>query len=156
MKLSSIAIDSEKAENGIWKEVVVGTGFECLIARHNNSRFRAEVERRIIDLTRSQKQEPTAAQISAATLQAFCTHILLGWRGMEDDDDQPIEYSAEKAFEILSDPEFADLREAVESVATDQKAYRRESNLGNSESSSSGGSSTKAKSTGTSEDIEEA
>jgi len=152
MKLSSIAIDSDKSENGIWKEVALGTGFECLIARHTNSRFRAELERRLMDITRESSKEPTAKQYSDATLKAFCSHILLDWRGIEDDDDQPIPYSSEKAYEILSNPEYADLREAIENVSTSEKAYRREANLGNLKGSSGGGLKTESKPTGTSEE----
>ena len=150
MKLSTIAVDTDKAENGIWKELVVGMGFECLIARHNNSRFRAEIERRVVDISRDKNREPTAAEYSEATLRSLCSKVLLNWRGLEDDDDQPIPYSPEKAYEILSDPEYADLRDAVEEISGSQKEYRRVQNLGNSQGSSDGGLKTKKTTTGTS------
>lgn len=131
MKLGTVAVDTAKSEDGIWREVVRGTGFECRIARHNNSRFRAALESRIIDLSRDSQKEPTAEQYAEATLMAFCSCVLVDWRGLEDDDDKPIDYSPEKAFEILSDPQYADLRESIESISQDQKAYRRVENEGN-------------------------
>ena len=36
------------------------------------------------------------------SLRVFCDTVLLNWRGVEDENDQPIDYSPEEGFKLLS------------------------------------------------------
>lgn len=131
MKLSRLAVDTDKSENGIWREIGHGSGFEVRIARANNSKFRAAVEREVLNIVRNSSGMPGAEEQSDATLRAFCAHIVLDWRGLEDDEGNAIPYSPETAYKILSDPAYVDVRSGIEAVANNEKAYRREVAVGN-------------------------
>ena len=53
-------------------------------------------------------------------------YLLLDWRNLIGDDDQPIPYSPEKALELLNDPEMADFRELILNLSSESELFRKE------------------------------
>jgi hypothetical protein len=51
-----------------------------------------------------------------------------GWEGLEDDNDQPVPYSPEKALEVLSLPEMLDVRRQVQQFASVRANFFRGEN----------------------------
>ena len=52
--------------------------------------------------------------------------VLLDWRNILGEDGKPIDYTEEKAYSILNDPEYHLVHSFVFGVAIDESEYRRE------------------------------
>jgi len=57
---------------------------------------------------------------------AAAEHLLRGWRGLEDDSDESLEYSPAVALELFVDPELYDLYDFVLEKAGDWQEYLKE------------------------------
>lgn len=123
-KLNSLRIDAKKVSNGVWCKYQ--DDIEFLIARKENPQFHEFMEEEIA---------PHLASIRAGTFdkeldkkitkKAIAHTVLLGWKGLEDDEGKPIKYSPEKALEILEDPEFSDIYKFILMMSNSQELYRR-------------------------------
>jgi hypothetical protein len=124
-KLSQLAVDTTKSEDGVWIEF--GAGFELLIARANNAAFKAELARLVKPYQREIAREGMSSRHATdAHTKAQAKCVVLNWRGLEDEDGEPIPYSPEKAFEILSDPRYPELKEFVDIESNNLDNFRAE------------------------------
>lgn len=125
MKLSKFKIDHNVAEEGQW--VDIGDGVELKIARMGNRKYN-ETIRRLSKPHKYQIDNDTLPQeISEEIMnKAVAECILLDWKGLEDDDGQPINYSRQKAFELLSDPDLAPFKRQVIGIAQTDETFRNE------------------------------
>jgi len=122
MKLSEFRRREEVGQAGVW--VDLGEGLRVKVARmsRTNVNYRNALQQlgrphRSLVRRTGEMPEDVAEQI---TLEAAAKHILLGWEGLVEDDGTEIEYSPEKALEVLTEfPEFTDLVfEAAQDLAT--------------------------------------
>lgn len=123
-KLNSLRIDAKKVSGGVWCKYE--NDIEFLIARKPNPAFDEFMENEI---------GPHLASIRAGTFdkeldrqitkKAIAHTVLLGWENLQDDEGNDIPYSPEKAFEILTDPEFADIYKFILIMSSSQDLYRR-------------------------------
>ena len=60
------------------------------------------------------------------SIEAMAHHVLLGWKDIEDDDGNPLEYSPETALELLRDPGLRDLYQFVLTQANERALFRQE------------------------------
>ena len=123
MKISSLAIDKSKEEEGVWQDI--GEGAKLLVARSGNNKYqdflRQQIKPHQNRLRRNSLPDDVLEDI---TLRAMAKFILLGWSGILDDDEKEIEYSEEKAKELMRDfPEFKDI---VSSLASDFESFKLE------------------------------
>lgn len=134
MKLTSMKTDPAKVEAGMWIGDIPDMGDLKLKVRPIGNPDYQRLYGRLVDATPRQHKPggvvdfETRQQISARTLAET---VLLGWEGLEDDDGKPLPYTADKAKELLSDPNLSAFRDAVAwagSVARDQS-------IGNAEDS---------------------
>ena len=65
--------------------------------------------------------------IDEVTNRCVAKTVLLGWRNLEDDDGNPIEYSHEKALELLRDPTLMVFKEFVEGEARALDHFKEDS-----------------------------
>lgn len=123
-KLSSIKRDVEKASQGIWRSF---EGIEFCIARIDNPDAKKEIRRlaRLERMTRKGKVDDEAAEKNLAVVIAKT--VIKGWRNLEDDEGKPIPFSVETATKIIADPAYAELRDWIVAVATEDEAFRAES-----------------------------
>lgn len=122
-KISRFATDPNKELTGVW--LPMGGGIEVLVARLGNPEFNAFVTRTGKALgpgVRSGNVDPKDAE--DLTKRAVAKHVLLGWKNLEDDDDQPIPFSSEKALEIFN--EFPEFFRSVMNLASDVDNFRRD------------------------------
>lgn len=142
MKLGQMMVDPERATSGAWCRYQGDAEF--LIGRANGpkameamvSHMRPHVADGVRDLAELPEREQQRIR-----LEVVCDGVLLGWRGIEDDDGAPIEFSRQKAREILSKPEAIALLEWIElqSVTIDNfRAVASEKLAGKSGPASSG------------------
>jgi len=124
-KLSSLRSDAQKESEGVWVEWEAGVSL--LIARLNNSGFQARVRA----LTAKHTKRIRAGtfpdeEMEEISKSAMAHHVLLGWKNIEDDDGNALEYSVEKAEELLCEPDLRDLYQFVLTQANERELYRRD------------------------------
>lgn len=115
MKVNSAAVQS-----GRW--VSIGkyfSGVEVKVRGFKNKDYQRELLRMMSDVPLADRvkiaSDPEFSDKLDIELAASC--ILLDWRGLEDDNGEPLAFSRDKAFEILSDPDYIEFREAVDFAA---------------------------------------
>lgn len=136
-KLRTLAADAAKEKEGVW--VPYADGVEFKIARAKNKEFRAKLMTIIRGLRRKQKKfervsDPDAVNMVLQNADEFresiapavASHILLGWKNVEDDDGKPMEYTPEKGTEILSDNTYEDVLTFILEVSNESELYRAE------------------------------
>jgi len=104
MKLSAIRADLDKELQGAW--VPYAGDIVLKIARWNNERCQ-EVYRRLLDERKVLlgAKELTDEQRIDVQKEVAAQTILVDWKGVEDDDGQPIPYSSDTALEWFRDKE---------------------------------------------------
>lgn len=147
MKMSSIAIDPTKREEGAWVSDIPELpgvrlkvrGAECAEARKLRTLLIEQIPRQ--KRIRGRLDAEDQDQITSAVLHRV---LLLDWDGIEDEQDQPVPYSKEQALEYLTDARFTVFRSgalwAANVVAEDQETSKVD-DVGNSSKSSAGSSS---------------
>ncbi len=124
-KLTTLRLDSDKSLSGIW--VDYGLGIRFRIARWGSPRVQSYLgemqSQRRADLIdpKSARARKVGEEMVRRTL-AF--RVLTGWENIEDDAGEPIPFSGEKAYEILSDPAYEEIADFVTRVAHDAEAFR--------------------------------
>lgn len=123
MKISSLAVDKKKEEEGVWSDI--GEGAKILVARSGNSKYqeclRLSIRPHQNRLRRNSLPDDVLENL---TINAMSRHILLDWSGILDDQNEPITHSIEMAKDLLTDyPEF---REIVSSASSDFESYKLE------------------------------
>lgn len=138
MDLIQLAVSPERELGGAevfpWNDETM-----LLIARYNNQKFRAMQARLLEPYIRKQgRKGVTDKQAEKILVKCMAKTILLGWENLKVEG-QLVEYSEDKAIELLSDPRLADFKEIVMFESQSLEHYRLESleeDLGNLEASS--------------------
>lgn len=60
------------------------------------------------------------------TKEAMAYTVVVGWRGIEDDDDQPVPYSPKQCLEYFNDPDLYDFYQFCRTEAADLGGLERE------------------------------
>lgn len=121
LRLSDFKSDKRKVNGGVWVEV--GGGAQILVARLPNDAHRDLVIRLMAPHRHfEQRGVDVPDDITRAIgLKAMAQTVLLGWRGIIDDDGTEIPYSVEEAMKALEIEDFAAL---VMTNAGNRKLYR--------------------------------
>lgn len=122
MDLRNVRIDTESEVKGVWVEIDNQT--KLLIASAKSPAYkkvlRDALRTEIDKLNGEQLDEEKIDEISTEIL---AEHILLGWEGLTEGG-EPIVYSTEKAYDILTDKAFRQFKEFVVSKADDISLFR--------------------------------
>ena len=140
MKFSSFKTNLDAEREGVWEDI--GGGAALLVARAGNP----EHEETIARLERKMRPQSMAADAELPiplrqeiAIQAMVANILLGWRGLLDDDGKEIPYSREKAEELLRGAR--DFRQLVANLSMERRRFQNEltaDTVGNSKLNSIG------------------
>lgn len=117
-KLTTLKVDLALQDEGV--RVNYG-GIDLTVARANRPAY--------MEAARKHKKMVRDGEISQAEAEELMKELaaeflLLGWKGMEDDDGKPIPYSKEKALEIFKDPQLNDFYLFVIMTANNRENYR--------------------------------
>jgi hypothetical protein len=119
MKLNDMRVNSTAIQSGRW--VSIGKFFPGVAVKvrgFKNKDYQRELLRKMSDIPMTERikmaSDPDFSDKLDIDLMSSC--ILLDWRGLEDDNG-PLAFSQEKAFEILSNPDFVEFREAIDFAA---------------------------------------
>lgn len=149
--LRAMGTDPNKEKSGAWisiqgKDVPEEERAMLCIARIGNEGYTKAMEpmtRKVTEIaTRnasSARSKGTPDQIDDAEWNeaqtiALSRHVLLGWKNLTLDN-TPVEYSEQKAYDLLSDPRLKSFRNLVLELARDEENFRldfAEEALGNS------------------------
>ncbi|PJI56007.1 hypothetical protein CTI14_00290 [Methylobacterium radiotolerans] len=151
MKLSSLKVNSTRAEQGDWVGDLPQMGDLRLKVRgFSNTDYAAFLAKEGAAVPRDQREGgrrdgPILPKVRDGILiRGMVEHILVDWDGLTDDAEQPLPFSKERAMELLADPDFRPFRDAVAYAATiveEVEADKVEAVAGNSPPASDGKSS---------------
>ena len=122
-KLKELFVDPVVVKDGRWVDYLCGV--KLRVARFGNdahSAFLREAYAPHRKETREGKLDPAVA--TEIGRRGVAQYVLRDWSGLEDDDGQPLKYSAEKALELFAHPKLADLYAFVVEAARHEDAYR--------------------------------
>lgn len=147
VKLKLLRIDSELERLGRWFPYPAVAGVSFLIARMGNPAYDGKLRRIMgprLDEIRSDGLDDKT--LEAMTAKAMAGTVLLGWKGLDEDEDaagekhadgthspggpRQLEFTEERAEEILSDPDLRDLYRFVLAQSSRIENFRRESAKG--------------------------
>lgn len=109
LKISSIAADLAKESEGDWVDIAEWPGVRLKVRSINSKDFQNARELRQTKLIKDLGRLPFESESAPHLAKLVATFILLGWEGIVDANDQPIEYSPAKALELLCDPSMREL-----------------------------------------------
>jgi hypothetical protein len=119
VKLNSLKVDPQRSNEGVWFDWTQGV--RLLIARIGNASFDSRL-RELMDGEKAAGNEDISRE--NLTMMAVAETVLLGWEGIEDDDGEPLEWSVETSYALLSDEALADLYKFVIIKASEVAHYR--------------------------------
>jgi len=109
IKISSLKADLAREAAGDWVEYPEWPGVAFNVSSLNKPAYTVARDLGIQKLMRRNKGVLPSAEVMAPEVGAlYCKHILHGWRGLD------VEYTPEKAVEVLSDPAYRAVVAAVE------------------------------------------
>ncbi len=119
----AFATDRQAEQDGVW--VALGEGARVKVARFNNPRHRAVLDR----LRRPYRSLLMAGRdlpddvAESMTIEATAETLLLDWDGIEDNG-TPLPFSKDNARRLLAD--LPDFRDAVAFLSMQAETFRRE------------------------------
>lgn len=124
MDFSEFKVNNTAAEGGVWVEHDEETKF--LIARLGNKKFQNLFNKMMAPHQRQFSAGKLALDKQTEIMcRCMAKTILLGWDGLCMDG-KALEYSEEKAYELLSMPGAEEFRDLITSYAQDAEIFRNE------------------------------
>lgn len=112
VKLSSLKADLDREAKGDWIEFPDWPGVAFNVSSLLIPQYTTARDMLLQRLARQHKGKPVPRETATTEIgKLYAKHILHGWRGLD------VEYSPEKAAEILADPQFRNVVAAVEYCA---------------------------------------
>lgn len=109
VKLASIRADLEAEAKGEWIGYPEWPGVEFNVRSLHYPPYATARDLLIQKLTRQNRGVmPSAEKMAPEVGRLYCKHILFGWRGLDE------EYTPDKALEVLCDPGYRKVVDAVE------------------------------------------
>jgi len=109
VKLASLKADLDREAKGDWVEYPDWPGVAFLVSSLHTPAYAVQRDLLIQRFARKYpKRPPPVDEIMPEAGKLYAKYILHGWRGLD------VEYSPDKAMEVLSDPAFREVVAAVE------------------------------------------
>jgi hypothetical protein len=129
MKLKDVVVDTARAEEGAWVNIIPEMeGLRIKTRGVNNKDWRKLQQRLIQSTPRKRRAQGNLDPEDFDRIMSECllNHGLLDWDGLEDDDGNPLPYSREKAKLFLTDPDYRRFREAAAFAANQVADHSKE------------------------------
>lgn len=124
MKISKIKRDTNAVVDGVWVTGVIDD-LDVKVASTDSRKYTDSLRVALKPYQRNLKNMENE-KFAEIQNKVVAKYLLLDWRNMFDENDQPIPYSSEKALELLNDPEMADFRETILNLSSEQELFRKE------------------------------
>lgn len=143
MKLSEIAVDLDKEREGEWVPIPSLRGVELKVRGIRNNDYRQALQQSLRKLQRKYGDQPIPVQVQdKMQARLLARHVLVDWSGITDDDTgKVVKYTPDLGEEVLADPQYRKLADAVSWAAStvgDQDEEDLEEDSGNSGAPSAG------------------
>lgn len=152
MKMSDMAVDPDRQENGAWvDDIPEMEGLRLKVRGSNNADWR-RLQSRLIEAVPRKKRlggrlDPDEQdKIMSSCLLNCC---LLDWDGLEDDDNKPLPFSKAMAQKLITEPQYRRFRDGVvwaSSIVAENLAVDQDDTSGNLLTLSAGATSGERKS----------
>ena len=124
MKLAKFKQSLVKAETG--STIDMGDGLKVTVARIGCKAYQDVIKKLTAPHQRAIRNKTLDDSVYETIMnKALAETILLGWEGLEDEHGEVIKYSKEKAYELLTDPEYKDFKDAISDLANEQEVFRQ-------------------------------
>lgn len=119
VRLSSLKADIQKEREGDWIAAIdIDPSIEWLVRSTNYPPFRIARDARVAKLVRTHGDK-IPDEVSAEVFGKLAVeHLLLGWKGLVDDDEKEILFTAEMAADVLTDDAYRRVRGSVYAAAS--------------------------------------
>src|SRR3954466_8769898 len=112
MKINSAKVNNAAIQSldGEWQGDLPELGDIAVLVRGlNNKQYRLLFEAKVRALPPGKRKNGAVDPLERdrITGESMLEHVLLGWRGVEDDNGQPIPYSKDQARIYLTDPDYS-------------------------------------------------
>ena len=124
-KISSVKLDMDKVEKGVWHDYAEGIRL-CIASISNNEYKKARDKLLASHLRQIRARTLTSDEVLDILKPAVAKHLLVNWSSIEDETGKTIPYSYEKALEFFNDPALSDFYSFVLDTAGENSAYRQE------------------------------
>jgi hypothetical protein len=119
LKLSSIAADLAKENEGDWVDISEWAGVRLKVRSINSKDYQIARETRVNKMIQSLGRLPLAPEMQPHIAKLAASFLLIGWEGViVGDGDVPTEYSPAVAMELMTDPAMRPFVEQVIWAAT--------------------------------------
>lgn len=120
MRISALETSEDLENDGVWANFHADVEFK--IGSINSNAYRRVLVRQANRQRgfRAFRMDPAATDQNNAEL---LSHVLLGWRNVNDDDDEPIVHSREMAEKLLL--KYVDIRDFVMTFTMDNDNFRK-------------------------------
>ena len=119
MEYNNYTVDTDKSEEGVWME---HDGAKFKIARFGNPKFTSYMETLFKPYKRQGASQAKTIELGA---KALAKYILLDWDGLKVNG-VVVEYSYDKALELLSNPGADEFRDLISNLSQDEEQFREE------------------------------
>ena len=109
LKLSSIKADLAKEAEGDWVSIPEWPGVRLKVRSINSKDYQTARELRVQKFVKDLGRLPTSIEMEPHVNRLAAAFLLIGWEGINGDDDQPLAYTPKTALELLSDPAMREL-----------------------------------------------
>ena len=123
MRIGSFATNEKAEVEGVWENI--GDGASILVARAGNVRYSNLIREKMAGYKTSiQRQNMSDDESNRILCDTMAETILLGWKGLQDDNAVDVVYSTKKASEYLF--KYKEFKDLVNIVASNVANYRAE------------------------------
>lgn len=123
MKLSKLRQDVQKENSGVWVEWE--HGIEFLIAAFGSEKMERWLEEEQ-ERNRVPGKKPSKEDTEKSRVALMAHSILLDWRGVDGDNNQPLVYTPEEGTKVLGDPAYHRILEFITLKCHEHALYREE------------------------------
>lgn len=109
LKLKSIGVDQQKVNDGDWKDITDWPGVSVLVRGINYKPYQDARETALKNLSKKLGRVPLDSEFAPEVARLAAEHLLLGWKGLDGDDEKPLDYTPELAMQQMCDPEMSPL-----------------------------------------------
>jgi len=142
MQLNQIAVDVEREEKGDWVEVPDLPGVSLKVRSLYNKDYQHAQQVAARKMARRYGKQPIPPDVQTKTYARLLSdHVLLDWSGITDENGDAVSYSVEFGRDVLADPQYRRLADAVAwaaGVVGEQDVEDLEDDAKNSEAPSAG------------------
>lgn len=122
VKLKTVKENRKRECKGIWVDYEMGIKFK--IARMGNPKFQAKIRQLTAPFLKEIREDTLkVGEMERIQREAVAETVLVGWKGLEDDDGENYKYSAKRCTDMLADEDLISIYEFVLAESGNQANY---------------------------------